>query len=80
MHGISFDIPSLHTGSGRAEQLSHLSGDLKGIGHVQHVGLFAGPAAVRVEVDCSAFVDEAPTHDVGFLAVTAGRQAFGVAG
>ena len=64
----------------RRQQLVHFGNHLKGIGDVKDIRLSARPAAIRVEADGTAFIDEAPSDGVRFLAVTAGAEAFGVAG
>ena len=50
----------------------------KSIRNVDHVRFAAGPAAVGVEVDGAAFVDESPADNVWFLAVTAGGEPLGM--
>ncbi len=52
--------------------------DLESVGDVEDVGFAAGPAAVGVEADGAAFVDEAPSDGVGFFAVAASGEAFGM--
>ena len=61
------------------EQLVHSLHHFECIGDVDHVGLAAGPAAVRVERDGPAVTYEAPSDNVRLFAVTASGKALGVA-
>ena len=63
-----------------SQQLVDVRHHFKGVGDVEDVGFAAGPAAIGVEADGAAFVDEAPADGVRFLAMTARAQALGVAG
>ena len=63
----------------RLQQGVDVAHDFEGVGDVEDVGLAARPAAVGVEVDGAALVDEAPADDVRLLAVAAGGQALGMA-
>src|SRR5271166_5393625 len=79
------DVTRTHCGSCASsclrlfEKLIYLGHDLEGVGYVEHVGFAAGPAAIGVEIDGAALVDEAPADHVRFLAMATGRKAFRVA-
>ena len=50
----------------------------KRVGHIKHVCLATRPSTVRIEINCAALVYEAPTDDVRFFAMAAGRQTLGM--
>ena len=62
------------------QQVVYLGHYLEGVGYVDYIGFAAGPAAIGIEIDGAAFVDEAPADYVRLFAVAAGGEAFGVAG
>ena len=58
------------------QQFVDLRHDLESVGDVEHVGLAARPATVRVEINGAALADEAPAHRVRLFAVATGRKSF----
>ena len=50
--------------------------DLKGVGDIEYVGFAAGPSTIGIQIDCPAFIDEAPADHVRFLAVATGGKSF----
>jgi len=52
----------------------------KRVSYVKHICLSSRPTTVRVQIHRAALVDEAPAHDVGFLAVATRGQTLGMTG
>ncbi len=62
------------------EQLVHFRHDGEGVRDIQHVGFASRPATIRVQIDRTALVDEAPADSMRLFAVAAGGQPFRVPG